>query len=210
MAVLHKADVERVLLQADPNPALSFCFKTFSSRKPVSTLLENAPESPIPAGFNHNAVYQSGQSALLGPKEAPPQRSPFRGLQHKQAEAAFTLETAEGQFEGYASVFGIMDLARDVVMPGAFTETLAKRGVGGVRLLWQHDPAVPVGVWEHIAEDRHGLHVRGRLNLETPKAHELAHLMQQGALDGLSIGYRTKAQRRDPQTGLRRLERLDL
>ena len=52
----------------------------------------------------------------------------------------------EGQFEGYASVFGAMDMARDVVMPGAFAASIARLGAGGIKLLWQHDPAQPVGV----------------------------------------------------------------
>ena len=65
--------------------------------------------------------------------------------------------TAEGAFEGYASLFNREDLGRDVILPGAFTETLQKRPAGGVRLLFQHDPAEPIGVWEHLQEDARGL-----------------------------------------------------
>lgn len=120
-------------------------------------------------------------------------------------------ETGEsGAFEGYASVFGLMDLGRDVVVPGAFRDTLERRGAGGVKLLWQHDPAQPLGSWDAIEEDRHGLFVRGRLDLAQAKAREVLSLMKRGAVDGLSIGYRTEAERRDPATGLRRLERIDL
>ena len=52
-----------------------------------------------------------------------------------------------GAFEGYASLFGLPDLSRDIVMPGAFEETLQSTGARGVRLLWQHDPAEPIGIW---------------------------------------------------------------
>ncbi len=117
---------------------------------------------------------------------------------------------SRGEFEGYASVFGVMDLGRDVVMPGAFRESLDRRGPKGVKLLWQHDPGLPVGIWTSIEEDQRGLFVRGALDLEQSKSREILSLMRQGALDGLSIGYRTELERKDPETGLRRLERIDL
>jgi uncharacterized protein len=116
----------------------------------------------------------------------------------------------DGTFEGYASVFGVMDLGHDVVMPGAFHETLNQRGSEGVKLLWQHDPRQPIGLWQVLVEDRHGLFVRGKLDLETRKGREAMRLMHNGALDGLSIGYRTEQARKDPETGLRRLDRVDL
>lgn len=117
---------------------------------------------------------------------------------------------AKGEFEGYASVFGVMDLGRDVVMPGAFRASIARRGVGGVKLLWQHDPGQPLGIWTSLQEDGRGLHVRGALDLQQSKSREILSLLKQGALDGLSIGYRTEIERKDPETGLRRLERIDL
>ncbi|MGL4973798.1 MAG: HK97 family phage prohead protease, partial [Bosea sp. (in: a-proteobacteria)] len=52
---------------------------------------------------------------------------------------------ADGMFEGYASLFQVPDLGRDVVEPGAFAESLRRRGPAGVKLLWQHDPAEPIG-----------------------------------------------------------------
>ncbi len=128
----------------------------------------------------------------------------------KHVDATFSSSADDGTFEGYASLFGVMDLGHDVVMPGAFRESLARRGAGGVKLLWQHDPAEPLGIWTSIAEDQRGLHVRGRLNLERERSREVLSLMHQGALDGLSIGYRTEIERKDPETGLRRLERIDL
>lgn len=115
-----------------------------------------------------------------------------------------------GEFEGYASVFGIMDLGHDVVMPGAFRDTLAERGPRGVKLLWQHDPGEPIGHWLRIEEDSHGLFVRGRLDLDSGRARAAHAMLRKGALDGLSIGYRTTAERRDRTTGLRMLERVDL
>jgi uncharacterized protein len=114
-----------------------------------------------------------------------------------------------GVFEGYASLFGVADLGRDVVAPGAFAESLARRGASGVRMLWQHDPAEPIGRWLAIAEDARGLRVRGELNLAVGRAREIHALMRGGAIDGLSIGFRVERARTD-RAGLRRLERLDL
>jgi HK97 family phage prohead protease len=117
---------------------------------------------------------------------------------------------ADGVFEGYASLFGIADLGKDVVMPGAFADSLKKRGPGDVRLLWQHDPAEPIGRWLAIEEDRRGLFVRGRLNLAVERAREIHALMRERAVDGLSIGFRVERARAERPTGLRRLEKLDL
>lgn len=128
----------------------------------------------------------------------------------KQADATFSADASSGVFEGYASLFGVMDLARDIVMPGAFRDSLVARGAGGVRMLWQHQPSEIVGAWTTIEEDQLGLHVRGMLDLDQPRARAALSLMRKGALDGLSIGYRCEAERRDRETGLRRLERIDL
>ncbi|MGO4388866.1 HK97 family phage prohead protease [Microvirga sp. 2YAF29] len=116
----------------------------------------------------------------------------------------------DGVFEGYASLFGVTDLGKDVVMPGAFAETLRKRDVGAVRLLWQHDPGTPIGRWLSIEEDRRGLRVRGKLNLAVERARDIHALMREGAVDGLSIGFRVERARAERPTGLRRLEKLDL
>ena len=114
----------------------------------------------------------------------------------------------DGHFTGYASVFGVPDLGRDVVMPGAFSASLARRGASGVRMLWQHDPAEPIGLWLALAEDARGLRVEGKLNPSVQRAREVAALVREGALDGLSIGFRVvKAL---PERGGRKLLALDL
>ncbi len=116
----------------------------------------------------------------------------------------------DGSFEGYASLFGKVDLGRDVVEPGAFAASLAKRGAAGVRMLYQHDPAEPIGSWAEIVEDARGLRVRGRLSLAVARAREVHALMRQGALDGLSIGFRTVRAKTDAKTGVRRIAEVDL
>jgi HK97 family phage prohead protease len=128
----------------------------------------------------------------------------------KFARAALSHVEADGTFSGYASLFNKADLGRDVVMPGAFRASLAKRGAAGVKMLFQHDPAEPIGVWTEIREDGQGLYVKGRLTTDVARARELLSLMRAGALDGLSIGYRTVRGKTDAKTGVRRLYEVDL
>ncbi len=93
----------------------------------------------------------------------------------------------DGTFTGYGSVFGNVDAYGDIVEAGAFAKSIEKKKPA---LLWQHDPTQPVGVWEEISEDKHGLLMRGRLLIgKVAKATEARELLKAGAISGLSIGY---------------------
>ena len=116
----------------------------------------------------------------------------------------------DGLIEGYASLFDAEDLGHDVVLPGAFRQSIAARGAGGVRMLFQHDPAEPIGTWTSLVEDARGLFVRGRLATGASRARDLLALLAAGAIDGLSIGFRTLRARRDRVRGLRFVEKIDL
>ena len=116
----------------------------------------------------------------------------------------------DGRFAGYASVFGRLDEAGDIVMPGAFGKSLARRGAEKLRMLFQHDPKEPVGNWEVAREDGVGLWVEGRLVPGVPRADALRRLIERRAIDGLSIGFRTQRATRDPGTGHRRLWAVEL
>jgi HK97 family phage prohead protease len=115
-----------------------------------------------------------------------------------------------GRFAGYASRFGEADESGDVVMPGAFAKSLARRGPRDIRMLFQHDPKEPLGIWERIAEDGFGLWVEGLLVAGVPRADALRRLIERRAIDGLSIGFRTVRARRDAKGGRRRLFEIDL
>lgn len=123
--------------------------------------------------------------------------------------SGLSLPERPGMFEGYASLFGVPDLARDTVMPGAFRQTLAGQPAHRVKLLWQHDPSEPVGIWSMIAEDSKGLRCQGQLNLDVQRGRELYALMKQGAVNGLSIGFKTVRARKDA-SGSRQLLAVDL
>lgn len=112
------------------------------------------------------------------------------------------------RIEGYASLWGAADLNGDVVAKGAFAESLARTGAGGVRMLHQHESRAVVGVWDEMVEDERGLKVRGRIEDWSPEARYAAALSRAGALDGLSIGFRAQTARRDGR--LRVLSRVEL
>ena len=95
-----------------------------------------------------------------------------------------------GTFEGYGSVFGNKDLGNDVIEAGAFAKSLKRRKPQNVKLLYQHKSDMPIGVFDEIKEDDHGLVVKGRLALKTQAGAEAYELLKMGALDGLSIGFR--------------------
>lgn len=113
---------------------------------------------------------------------------------------------------GYASLFSLTDLSGDIIEPGAFGASL-RRG-GSVRMLWQHQADNPIGSWTKVSEDHRGLYVEGQLTKGVARADEAWQLISNGALDGLSIGFRTirskKASGPNTGTGKRHILEADL
>lgn len=114
-----------------------------------------------------------------------------------------------GRFAGYASVFGVVDHQRDMVMAGAFQAAL-NAPLQEIKLLWQHQWAEPIGKIDVLFEDAYGLYMEGQLLLEVARAKEAYALLKEGVLNGLSIGYRPEKYRTDPDTGVRRLDAVSL
>jgi len=133
-----------------------------------------------------------------------------RARETKFASLALDEVEPDGSFSGYASLFGKVDLGKDVVERGAFANSLKERGPAGIRMLYQHDPNEPIGTWTEISEDARGLFVRGRLARNVGRAREVLALMRAGALDGLSIGFRAVRAKRDRPGGVRRILEADL
>jgi HK97 family phage prohead protease len=115
--------------------------------------------------------------------------------------------TETGTFSGYGSVFGVEDSYQDIVMPGAFAKSLRSRKPA---MLWQHNSDQPIGVYETAREDQKGLYLEGKLVLEVQAAKEAHALMKAGAMDGLSIGFRTIAYEYDEKTNIRKLTEIEL
>ena len=133
-------------------------------------------------------------------------------MERKTFDTPFAIKALsdEGAFEGMGSIFGTVDNDNDVVEKGAFARSIAERGVGRIKLLWQHDFRKPIGKFIEIREGERGLVVRGKLTLGVQQAREARALMLDGALDGLSIGFRTKRADIDPETKVRRIRDVDL
>lgn len=126
-------------------------------------------------------------------------------------KAGLVVNESDGSIEGYASLFGVVDEGGDVVLPGAYAKSLRDIKARGdkVRMLWQHDPSQPIGIWDEIVEDTKGLWVKGRLLSDIAKGREAIALINAGAMDGLSIGYKTVRAERNSK-GERQLLELDL
>jgi HK97 family phage major capsid protein/HK97 family phage prohead protease len=134
-------------------------------------------------------------------------------IKHSMAVQPLTLKsiTEMGHFTGYASVFNVPDQDQDIILPGAFSDSLQRYHSKGKRpkLLWQHDRKAPIGQWTEIIEDAHGLKVTGKLLLDVAQAREVYTLLQEGEIDGLSIGFISQKHQPNDAGGFT-IEKVDL
>ena len=114
-------------------------------------------------------------------KSATPLAEGFASPEFKAAK--------DGTVEGYGAIFGNIDRGHDIVEAGAFADSLTDGPK--VKMLWQHNPDRPIGVWDEVAEDDKGLRVKGHILNDVEAGREATVLLKAGAIDGLSIGYRT-------------------
>lgn len=115
---------------------------------------------------------------------------------------------------GYGAVFGNVDSYGDVIAPGAFAKSLAahKAASTAPMMLLEHgDAPLPIGVWDEMSEDGHGLKVKGRF-LDTTMGVDAWKAAKAGAITGLSIGYRPTEfeMRAKPEDPRRTLKSVDL
>ncbi len=117
----------------------------------------------------------------------------------------------ENRIAGYASLFDLRDQGGDTVQTGAYKRSLASLTSAGrsIKMLWQHDPLKPIGVWDEVYEDEKGLYVSGRILDDVQIGREALSLLRAGAIDGLSIGYRTIRAEKSAKGG-RSLTEVDL
>lgn len=112
-----------------------------------------------------------------------------------------------GYFEGYGSVFGVVDAYRDCVDKGAFADSLSKKMP---KLLLQHRGDMVAGKFTEAREDEHGLYLKGRLNLKVQHAREAYELLKDGSFEGMSIGFSVNEEELDKTTGVNHLKKIDL
>lgn len=136
-------------------------------------------------------------------------------MEHFETAAEFKFADADamqrGEFEGYASTFGNVDLGGDIVERGAFSETLKKRTPADISLFFNHKSlGIPIGDWVDMRENDRGLVVKGRIDLDDPEGRRVHNAMSKGRLKGLSIGYRVAPGGAEIAGRVRRLKALDL
>lgn len=117
-----------------------------------------------------------------------------------------------GVFEGYGSVFDVIDDYKEIVAPGAFKKSLKehKARKSMPALLWQHSADMPIGKYLEMSEDDKGLYVKGQLALGIQRGAEAHELMKMNAVNGLSIGFRVRNYKVDKDAGLITLTDIDL
>lgn len=115
-------------------------------------------------------------------------------MKFKYRQVPFKIKEIDttGEFSGYLSVFGNTDAYRDVVMPGAFDDSLAQWATEDALppCLWQHDSANPIGPFTKLVPDEKGLYCEGLLLLDdVPQARIAYACGKNKVVRGMSIGY---------------------
>lgn len=132
-------------------------------------------------------------------KSGPVQKkSPVGEIRSKvmpiQTKADDGEDLKEGEFVGYAAVFGNIDSYGDKIAQGAFSESLAEYAAKGrgVPAYWGHqmnDPMMNIGVTKAALEDNHGLRVHVKLDLDNPNGAQVHKLIKEGRVDQMSFAY---------------------
>jgi HK97 family phage prohead protease len=157
-----------------------------------------------PAGIEIADEAESGKSARQLPPAHPastaaaaststPAPGPAREYKTFSFKAGDTAGLNDDEFQGYLAIFNVIDDGGDVILPGAFANTLGDFLRDGV-VCWQHDWATPIGRWLEAREDAHGLFVKGKISLTTAGKDALI-LLRDGVVKKLSIGYEPKGYR---------------
>ncbi|MEX6662446.1 prohead peptidase [Pseudomonas graminis] len=110
-------------------------------------------------------------------------------LAFAEAEIKFDASGKVGVFEGYASVFDVIDSDGDIILPGAFKKALntQSRQVG---MFFNHQTyGLPVGKWQSLTEDSKGLIVRGELTPGLSVSNDLRAAMEHKTVEGMSVGF---------------------
>jgi HK97 family phage prohead protease len=134
---------------------------------------------------------------------------------HKDFTLDLKAVSDQGIVEGYGSTFGgPPDLGGDIVLPGAFADSLAehkRKGTMPLMFFGHKSSDLTIGSWTDMAEDGKGLWVQGQLDMEDPYGAKIQRKLKNREMRGLSIGYDVKSAEPDPKrNGVRLLKKLDL
>ncbi len=162
-----------------------------------------------------------GQAFALERKEAPAYGTMLNAAARLEVKAAGAEGAEPMSFTGYAAVFGNVDYWGDMIVPGAFRDTLAAIKSSGIwpAMLLQHGGATaedqtPIGIWAELEAAQIGLKASGVL-ADTARGREIHALLKmkpRPAITGLSIGFRAKdfSVRTRPEEPRRTLKTIDL
>ncbi len=189
IAAAHRVQADALLIESRAKRRLADEYDRAQARGEVQR------HGDVPAG---NIVPTAADLGLT-------RKMVYQARQLRDAEARLFAGGEVGEITGHASVFDVRDSHASAVAPGAFAASLEdwKRKGRTPPMLWQHDPAEPIGAWTSLAEDSFGLKVSGQLNLEVARAREAWSLIKQGALTGLSIGVNVAEERYDKTNEIR-------
>jgi len=142
----------------------------------------------------------------------PEQKSDAPVITREHKAFKFELESSNdesGEFSGYAAVFGNEDSGHDIILKGAFTQTIAE-DFDRIKILSQHESYdLPIGKPLELREDEKGLYIRGKIS-NTQKGRDILTLMRDGVLNELSIGYDAVVVEFDGEAGVRYLKEIKL
>ena len=132
-------------------------------------------------------------------------------LEYKQVATSFEVKKEGGNLyiEGYAAKFGNVDSYNDIIQQGAFALFLTSEDAKRVRLCYQHDFDNVIGVIESMSEDEQGLRFRAKIS-NTTLGKDVATLLEDGAINEFSIGYKTVKFTMDEQQNIRTLQEVYL
>lgn len=132
-------------------------------------------------------------------------------LEYKQVATTFEVKKEGGNLyiEGYAAKFGNVDSYNDIIQQGAFALFLTSEDAKRVRLCYQHDFDNVIGVIESMYEDEQGLKFRAKIS-NTTLGKDVATLLEDGAINEFSIGYKTVKFAMDDQQNIRTLQEVYL
>lgn len=132
-------------------------------------------------------------------------------MDHLDLSIRFEASDVVGEFSGHAAIWDERNGHNESVQRGAFKRSLAEHRIAGTRplMLWSHNPADIIGVWTEVREDATGLAVKGKIITATARGAEAYELLKAGALNGLSIGFRARGDKRGGN-GIRILTDIDL
>lgn len=120
-------------------------------------------------------------------------------------------DAGHGTFGGYASLFGLKDAGGDIVLPGAYAETIPQFVQNGFIALGHDWQGLPVADVAEAREDERGLYITAAFHAH-PAAQDARHYVKrrlaEGKSVGLSIGY--VAEETEPTPDARLLKKVHL